>query len=508
MSIRRTLLMYSLFALASAPAFAQAPADQPAPPPGDQPTPPNPPTPPTPPNPPDNPPQPPPPDQHVIAPVPPEPPPPEKKPEPMIKSKWDASIYGFVELDSIYDSTQGLNDLAGNSTIARPKTYTGDHGETMFGARNSRIGFKLGAPPHDGIKASAQLEMDFLGNQAGTPQTATGLVSEQQFWQNPGFRVRHMNVKLETPALDFLFGQYWQLFGWQSAFHTNSVQIQGLPGQVYSRSPQIRISKTIKAGDMAIDVAVAASRPPQRASATPDGQAGIKFTHNGVKALHTAGSTGTAVDGLSIGASVVGRRFAVNNFQATSNKQVVANGYGLSLDALIPVIPSNKEKKGTALTLTGSFTTGAGIADLYQSLSGGVGNPGLPNPGMATPAPTYQPNIDGGMVQWFKDASDPTGFSLHAIQWTAYIAGFQFYLPPSSKVWISGNYSHTTSDNAHYFGAKTKIWDTESFADGNLFLDVTPAVRFGFEFAWTDQTFVDKTDAIDYRGQFSAFFLF
>ena len=40
------------------------------------------------------------------------------------------------------------------------------------------------------------------------------------------------------------------------------------------------------------------------------------------------------------------------------------------------------------------------------------------------------------------------------------------------------------------------------------FVDVTPAVRFGAEFSWTDQTFVDKTDAKDYRGQFSAFFLF
>jgi hypothetical protein len=503
MSIRRTVLSCTVLALASAHAFAQAP-DQPTPtpPPGEPAPPAEPPT-GTPPPAVDSTPVA---TAPVVAPVPPDAP--EKKPEPVIKSKWDATLYGFVEFDAIHDSTQGLGDLEGNSAIPRPHTYTGDHGQTMFGARNSRIGIKLAAPPQGDIKVSGVLEMDFLGNQPGTPLASTALVSEQAFWQNPGFRLRHMNVKVETPVVDFLFGQSWQLFGWQSMFHPNSVQIQGLPGQIYSRSPQARISKTINTGDVAIDVAVAASRPPQRASSSPDGQAGLKLTYNGLKALHTAGSTGTAIDGLAIGASVVGRRIAANNFAATSNKQVVANGYGLSVDALIPVIPATKDKKGNSLTVTGSFVTGAGIADLYQSLNGGVGNPSLPNPGMTTPAPTYTPNFDPAMVQWFADSKDPSGYSLHPIQWTSYMTGLQYYLPPSGKVWLSANFSHIESGNAHAFGAKNKVWDHEDFADGNFFVDVTSAFRFGLEFAYTNQTFVDATKAPDYRGQFSAFLLF
>ncbi|HUJ62154.1 MAG TPA: hypothetical protein VLX92_26790 [Kofleriaceae bacterium] len=480
----------------SAPALAQTPPPEPPPPSEPPPAPPAPP-----PTAPAEPPAPPP-----MAP-PPAAEPPHEEPA-ALHAKWEADIYGFVELDSIYDSTQGLNDLEGNSTVARPNTYTGDHGQTTFGARNSRIGINLHAPTYNQMKASAKLEMDFLGNQPGTPQTATGLVSEQAFWQNPGFRVRHMYVKLETPYLDILAGQTWQLFGWQTMAHENSVQIQGVAGQVYSRSPQIRLSKTIKSGDIGVEIAVAASRPPQRASATPDGQAGIKFVDSAIQALHTAGSTGTSIDGLSVGVSVVGRRFAVNNFAATSNKQVTANGYGISLDALVPIIPATKKHKANALTFTGSFVDGAGIADLYQSLNGGVGNPALPNPGMANPAPTYTANVDGGMVQWFADAAAPGGFSLHPIQWTSYIFGLQYYLPPSGKVWLSANYSHMESSNAHNFGATTKIWDHEDWADGNLFVDLTPAVRFGFEFAWTQQQFVDKTDATDYRGQFSAFYLF
>jgi hypothetical protein len=91
-------------------------------------------------------------------------------PPAQFKTKWDTTFYGFVETDLINDSTQGFNDSAGNAAIARPNTYTGDHGQTTLGARNSRLGFKLAAPDYNGVKASAMLEMDFLGNQ---PTTAT-----------------------------------------------------------------------------------------------------------------------------------------------------------------------------------------------------------------------------------------------------------------------------------------------------------------------------------------------
>ena len=421
-------------------------------------------------------------------------------------SRFELQAYGFVELDTMFDSTQGFIDLAGNSAISRPNTYAGDHGQTMMGARNSRLGFKAAAPTYNGIKATAQLEMDFLGNQAGKPFDATGLVSEAQFWQNPAFRMRHLNLKMETPVVDVLIGQYWQLFGWQSYFHPNTVEIQGLPGQVYSRAPQIRFSKTITAGNVVIDIAAAAARPPERASEVPDGHAGIKFGLSNLKAWHTAGGTGSALDNASIGVSVVGRRFAADEFKATPASQVTTNGYGVSLDALLPIIPATKASKANALTLTGSYVTGAGIADLYTSLSGGVGNPALPNPGMAAPAPVYTPNIDNGLALFHLDAMGNA--TLHPIQWTSYMVGLQYYLPPSGKVWLSANLSHMSSDNADDYGAATKVFNASTWYDGNLFIDVTPAVRLGAEFAVFDQTYVDGVDAKNYRVQGSAFYIF
>jgi hypothetical protein len=425
----------------------------------------------------------------------------EKKPSGgSLASKLDITFYGFVEMDSIYDSTQGLSDLAGNAGIARPNTYTGDHPQMTFGARNSRFGLKLAAPEYSGVKVSGMMEMDFLGTQ--------GTGSEAAFWQNPVMRFRHYNVKLETKIVDLMFGQYWQLFGWQGMNQPNTVQIQGIPGEIYSRAPQVRISKKIPIGDVAsVEVAVAASRPVSRASATPDAQSGLKLSFDHWKAWHTGGSTGSALDSAAIGVSMVSRRLAVNEFSSTPFTEVVKNGFGVSVDALLPIISATKESKANALTLQGSYVNGHGIADLYTGLSGGVSNPALPNPSMANPAPTYTPNIDNGLVMWYQDAGTGT-FSLHPIQWTSYLAGLQYYLPPSGKVWLSANYSHLESGNAHLYGKATSVWDKQDWFDGNLMFDATPFARFGVEFSRTQQTYVDKVEADDNRFQFSAFLLF
>src|ERR1035438_9000700 len=98
-----------------------------------------------------------------------------------VTTKFGATFYGFVEFDSIFDSTQSFNDLAGNGAIARRGTFAADHGRMTFGARNSRLGFKLTGPETETIKTSGIVEADFLGNQpqgspapAGSPAVSEG----------------------------------------------------------------------------------------------------------------------------------------------------------------------------------------------------------------------------------------------------------------------------------------------------------------------------------------------
>ncbi|HEY4241104.1 MAG TPA: hypothetical protein VGM88_14880 [Kofleriaceae bacterium] len=495
----------------AAPALAQpAPADQPQPPPADpaQPTPGEQPAPTAP----------------VVTPGPEAPPQPaeaklqpdEKAPdEPKkdekpkgktVTSKWDLSLYGFVETDAIWDSTSGLGDLRGNAAIAKPHTFAGQHPQLQFSPRNSRIGVKAAAPEYKGIKASAQLEMDFLGNQPGSAPFVNS-TSESSFFQNGTFRSRHLFGKIETPYVDLLFGQTWHLFGWQTYFQPATVEIQGVPGEVYSRVPQFKISKVIKSDAVNVEAAVAATRPFARADFLPDVEAGIKLMINNWKGYHSAGSTSSAVGPAAIGVSGLLRRLDVNEFSAAPKTVNSATGWGFSIDALIPIVsPKSAKDRDNALTLTGSFVTGSGDADLYQSLSGGVSNAALPNPQMLPTAPVYTPNFDNGIAEY-----DAMG-KLHTVDWQSFIVGLQYYIP-GNVAWLSVNYSHVSSGNAKDLGAAAKVWDKEDWYDANLFFDITPAWRMGVEYSLTQQTYVDDTadkadKPKDSRIQVSGFFIF
>jgi hypothetical protein len=426
-----------------------------------------------------------------------------------ITSKVGVTFYGFVEADMIHDSTQSFNDLAGNGNIARAGTYAADHDRMIFGARNSRLGFKLRGPEGAWLKSSAIAEMDFFGNQPqGSPSPAgSPALSESAYFANPTFRIRHMALKLETPIVELLVGQYWQLFGWQSNFHPNSVQIQGLPGQVYSRAPQLRLSHTFKSDTANVELAVAASRPPQRDSGLPDGQAGVRFTLNHWKGMHTAGSTGTAVDPASIGVSGVARRFRLPEYANAPTQTQAINGYGVSIDGLIPVIPATAQRWDNALTLTASFAYGQAIADLFTGLSGGTSLAPLPADASGKPS-SFAMDIDNGLVLF-----DAAGV-MRAIRWQTAMLGAQYYLPTPFRMWVSGNYAHMHSSDiknlAASAGANTnsKLWDSSDFADGNLFVDASASVRFGLEYAWFRQSYLDGVHGTDHRVQLSGFYIF
>jgi hypothetical protein len=428
---------------------------------------------------------------------------------PTILSKFGATFYGFVEADMIHDSTQSFNDLAGNGSVARAGTYAAGHDRMIFGARNSRLGFKLKGPDGDWLRSSAIAEMDFFGNQPqGSPSPAgSPALSESAYFANPTFRIRHMALKLETPWVDILVGQYWQLFGWQSNFHPNSVQIQGLPGQVYSRAPQLRLSHTFKSDPVNAELAVAASRPPQRDAGLPDGQAGLRFTLNNWRGLHTAGSTGTAVDPASIGVSGVARRFRLPEYANTPTATQTINGYGVSVDGLIPVLPARPQAPGNALTLTASFAYGQAIADLFTGLSGGTSLAPLPADASGKPS-SFAMDIDNGLVIF-----DATGV-LRAIRWQATMVGAQYYFPTPFRLWISANYAHMHSSDIQNLAATTgtnsaaKLFDRSDFADGNLFVDVTGSIRFGLEYAWFRQHYLDGVQGKNHRVQLSGFYIF
>ncbi|HVP62214.1 MAG TPA: hypothetical protein VMT11_16755 [Myxococcaceae bacterium] len=407
-----------------------------------------------------------------------------------VTNRWSAVLYGFAELDAIHDSLQGPNDLMGNAALPRSGTYATSHDQTTFSVRNSRLGLRVGAPDLGPVRASAVAEMDFFGNQPP--------VSEAAFFNNPTFRIRHVYFKLETPIVDLTVGQTWELFGWQAYFDPASVNLQGLPGQVYSRTAQVRVAKTLTLSPEAtLELAIAALRPPQRAGGLPDGQAGVKLELPWRKGYRTVGGASSALDAMAIGVSGALRRFSVPAFESTPRTDVTTTGWGVSVDVLVPIIAASSNGHDNALTFTGSFVRGEGIADLYT----GLGGPPFPNlPGTSTP---YSAPIDAGLVGF--DASN----TLQAVSYQTLLLDLQYWLPGSTGLSVAANYSHLQSFNAAELAHGNKnVVVRQQYASGAVFWDAAAPLRFGLEFAWLEQHFIEGPQSVDRRVQLSSWYVF
>ncbi len=421
--------------------------------------------------------------------------------------RWQATLYGFVEADAINDSTRSYVDSIGSTLVARDEVYAGQQGRTQFSVRNSRFGFALRSPSIGGIKPSAVFEGDFFGNQPAQPPTQ----SESSYFDSPTFRIRHAYLKLTNDYVDFLAGQTYELFGWQSYFFPCSLEFLPLPNEAFGRTTQVRLSHTFATDAVSVDVAVAALRPGQRDSEIPDINGGVRLLVNKWKGISTPGNGGTSAFPAAIGVSGVVRSFKVDAFQMPPTQfSNNATGWGLSLDALLPIIAAQSANdRGNRLTLTGSFVVGTGIADLVNA-GGGAAFPTLPNPAMISPPPTYTPDIDNGLVTF-----DTTGL-LHTIDWQTFMVGLQYYLPPTGRVILSANYTQAYSQNmAALFpqgGAEIMLFSRVAkllrYADANVFWDVTPAVRVGTSFQYASSEYVDGATPRNLRFMGQALYFF
>lgn len=190
------------------------------------------------------------------------------------------------------------------------------------------------------------------------------------------------------------------------------------------------------------------------------------------------------------------RQFKVDAFAPPpTQKSNSATGWGVSIDALLPVIPAaDANDRANRLTLTGSFVIGTGIADLLTT-GGGAQFPTLSNPGQQSPPPLYAPDIDNGLVTFDVQTS-----ILHTINWWAYRAGLQYYLPPlNGRFLFAANYTYSHSNNmgqlyrpaSAELGLLQFVADTSQYADANLFFDATPAIRFGLSGQYTKVDYLD-----------------
>ena len=420
---------------------------------------------------------------------------------------WKLTFFGFVEADYIFDTTRSYDDAIGSTLVARDDTYAGRASRTQFSMRNTRLGMMFESPRIGGLSPSAIFEGDFFGHQSIDHS------SEAAFYQSPLFRVRHAYLKLASDVVDVVAGQTYDVFGWQNAYSPCTVQFLGLPNQLFSRNVQLRVSRSFQASSgFSVDVAASAVRPGQRDSGVPDANAGIRFNVDSWKGIATPGNIGTRALPLSLGISGTVRSFRANAFTPppTQNSNS-ATGWGVSADALIPIIPAaDAGDRGNRLTVIGSFVIGSGIADLITT-GGGATFPTLVNPGQANPPPIYHGNIDYGLVSF-----DTRGV-LHTIDWQAFKVGVQYYLPPTGRVIVSANYTQSYSKNMGKLfpqgGAEiellSRVADKSQYADLNVFWDATPAVRLGLSGQYTEVNYLrDSNRPHNLRGMAQALYAF
>lgn len=401
------------------------------------------------------------------------------------RGDWFIQPYGYARFDAIQDSTQSFEDGIQPNLIQRVGTYRGDHQRTIFTARDSRLGVYVGAPTYHGIKTTAQIEFDFYGLVPTDARRHDSVVFGP-------LRIRHAYLKIETPAVDVVAGQYYDLFGWNGSFYPATVAYQGVPAQVYHRNPQLRIEKKLGSSDgLQVTAAIAAVRPGQRDSGVPDGQAGLKLAYGGWSGAAMSGFGRPSKTPLAVGVSGMLRRFEAPVFRAEpGSESVKTNGWGFAAQVLLPIVPVRDiEDHSNALTLTGEFSTGAGNADMYTFMDGGSRFPQLPNPGNAAPAPIYQTNVDPGLVTFDRN------YALKAIKWQGFVAGAQYYLPiAGGKLWVSGIYSQIKSNNIKKLTPSPSwggIFTKMEYIDANVGYDITPAVVVGLSFQTVKQTFGD-----------------
>jgi hypothetical protein len=453
------------------------------------------------------------------------------------EGQWKLTIYGFAEGDMIADSTRSFNDGLNDNVIAHNQTQAGDNSRVQFTIRNSRLGFRPEAPEIGGITGTGLLEFDLFGNQpsvnagGGSPGQAAGAgnTTEAAYFNNAGLRVRHAYFELKSAVVDVLAGQAYHLLGWQNYFFGASCGFLGLPNELFNRTVQLRVSHTFASDPVNLDFAVAALRPAQRDSALPDGEGGLRLAINHWKGISTPGSGGTTALPAAIGVSGLARSFRVDPYAPLPAPPIHLVGWAVAIDALIPIFPARDgTDRGNALTFTGEVVRGTGDADQYTSMTAGATMPnvyplnvdtpinaaGAAQPQAAGAAPLvgspYTPDVDPGMV-----AFDTNGI-LHTINWQSLIVGLQYYLPPTGRVFITGNYSRGKSNNIaslYHPYSTTEPWinaagvfQSSWYVDGNIFFDVTPAARVGLSFQRVTQTMADGT--VGYNNRYETTWLY
>lgn len=409
-------------------------------------------------------------------------------------------VYGFVETDQIYDTTQSFTEEPDNNLVQTKTTskgapnFAGQRSRDIMSARNSRLGFEFGVPETDnGIKAKGVFEMDFLGNNGtnATPGTTPGAQTERDFYNNPAVRIRHAFVDVTKGEVTAKFGQNWSLLGWQPYYFPGESIVMPAVGQLYRRFPQVRFTDMHTFGDWTLESAADAAKPAEMNSGSPEWHAGWRVASTKYKGASIAGA-GTSMVGLSAGVS--GALIPVRTQSAGS-----PTGGAIAVDILIPIIPSSDGKsRDNTLIWAAEGLSGTGVGGLeYAGLTFGV--PGV------TAANNGGTAIDSGIA-----GLNTTGSNVELIRVRAFRSHLQYSL---AKWATSVGYAQVEGRNLDRFAAGAAAFTIApklQYGYWSVMYDPASWLRFAGEYSQTRDTYNDPNNryANNNRYSLSAYFMF
>lgn len=414
------------------------------------------------------------------------------------KDDWKILMGGFVEVDTIYDSTRSFVETIGNNPVSKPSTVKGDNGQTQISIRNTRLAFTVLPPTQNDWKTKGYFELDFLGYDPLVPAT-----TEAAFYSNPTMRIRHAYFSAENNGWSISAGQYWSFFGWNPSYVLSTVSVNPVAGTIYQRTTQITGIKTIQMNESdKLQLGVSLARPSQRDSQMPNIDAGARYSVGSIKSGFSSATGDINAESMTLAVTGTLRQYVTNASNDLSTGDL-ARFYGeaIAIDTLIPIIPSKDGKDiSNTLTFAGEFTTGAGYGDSFNGFAG------LPQATSATGASaTPSANLDPGI-----GGNDVSGnFVLAKLQtWNSQL---QFHFAEDWHSFATLGYGQLFFQNSgSYLGA---TYDKSEDLFLNVFHEFSKQMRVGLEYDrvsthYVDNANVTNTFAVDNRVQVSGWFRF
>ncbi len=400
---------------------------------------------------------------------------------------WKVDFAGFVEADSIWDSTRSLLGLAGNSPIARPGTSLGDLGRLHFSMRNSRLSFSMQSltPTLGSLTNLGYLELDFLGFD---PQPVTNLNTEFSATTSPTPRIRHAYGRVTwASGWELLVGQTWTLFGWGPNTFLSTVSFAPVAGEVYERSPQIRLTKCLGSqNERHPELAMAILRPIQRDSGVPVVDLGARYVLPDWPLAYNLPTDLMVIRPSSFGISATFRDVAIPK-PGVTQEQVHYPAGGLALDAVFPVMACRDALPHNCLSATVELSSGFALADLYTNWTGNL-------PQFALGATT--PNLDAG----FGGFNSQGQFQLVGL--SSGNASLQYYFDtPQNPTYVSLGYAILSSQNAVHLqpAAGQVVYNQAETLFSQIVRQWEGAVRGALEFSLFRSHYSDGVYALNYR---------